>query len=335
MHRTPNRRDLLKGTGLVAAGLALSPFLSRVVRADEGSRKKVLFFTKSAGFQHSVISRMSDDPEKLGWAEKILTDVGAANGFDVTCSKDGTLFTPDNLKQYDIIAFYTTGDLTKDGANPTYEKNAGGKLVANKKVMTKEPGMGDAGKQAFLDAIKGGKGFIGFHCASDTFHSPAYSKQGRNADKLHRDVNEKGQDEFDPYIQMIGGEFLIHGAQQDATLKTIDPKFPGAEALNDAKFVEEWYSLKNFANDLHVILAQDCAGMKGWMYERDPYPETWARMHGEGRVFYTSMGHREDVWTKKEFQDLVVGALNWTSHKIDVDVKPNIETATPGANVKK
>ena len=129
--------------------------------------------------------------------------------------------------------------------------------------------MGDAGKEAFLAAIKDGKGFIGFHCAADTFHSKGYAhgKPGVPVNFL-RDINDKGEDDFDPYIQMLGGEFIIHGAQQKATLKTIDPKFPGAAALDDKKFDEEWYSLKNFQKDLHVIIAQECTGMTGPMYQR-------------------------------------------------------------------
>ena len=55
-----------------------------------------------------------------------------------------------------------------------------------------------------------------------------------------------------------------------------------------------------------MILTQECDAMKGPMYQRKPYPETWARMEGKGRVFYTSMGHREDVWTKPEFQALAL-----------------------------
>jgi uncharacterized protein len=331
MQRNFNRRDLLKNSGLAAAGLALSPFLSSALRAEStpGERKKVLFFTKSSGFQHSSITRNADQPEKLAWAEQILTDLGAKHGFDVTCTKDGKVFLGD-LKQYAIIAFYTTGDLTKDSENP-WNSKAAGNVKGKTADKRPEPGMTDAGKEAFLDAIKNGTGFIGFHSATDTFHSANHHK-GKT--EMLRDVNEKGEDEFDPYIQMIGGEFIIHGKQQNATLKTIDPKFPGAEAFNDKKFVEEWYSLKNFANDLHVILAQDCTGMEGPMYARGTYPETWARMHGQGRVFYTSMGHRENVWEMPEFQNLVAGALNWTSKKIKVDVTPNIQQATPDANVK-
>lgn len=332
MIRQINRRDLLKTSAVAAGGLALSPFLSHAwaQEANEGPRKKVLFFTKSAGFQHSVITRSEKDPEKLAYAEQILTDLGAKHGFDVTCSKDGALFTPDNLKQYDVIAFYTTGDLTRDSDKYGSKKDENGKRVEDRdKILWKEPGMGEAGKTAFLDAIRQGKGFIGFHSATDTFHSP-----GHKTGYLPRDVDEQGKDRFDPYIEMIGGEFAIHGAQQKAILKTIDPKWPGAEAFNNASFVEEWYSLKNFASDLHVILAQDCTGMKGPMYQRGAYPETWAHRYGQGRVFYTSMGHREDVWKRPDFEGLVVGALNWASGRIELDTTPNIDKVTPEANVK-
>lgn len=332
MNHRINRRDLLKTSALAAGGLALSPFLSGALaqEAADGPRKKVLFFTKSSGFQHSVITRSGKDPEKLAYAEQILTDLGGKHGFDVTCSKDGTIFTPENLKQYDVIVFYTTGDLTKDSDKYGTKKDENGKQVEDRgKLLWKEQGMGDAGKAAFLDAIREGKGFMGFHCATDTFHTSGY-KWG----DLPRDVDAQGKDRFDPYIQMIGGEFSAHGAQQKTTLKTIDSKWPGAETFNGEQFVEEWYSLKNFAPDLHVILAQDCSGMDGPMYQRGAYPETWARRYGQGPVFYTSMGHREDVWKRRDFEALVIGALNWTSRRIELEVTPNIEQATPEANVK-
>ena len=66
-------------------------------------------------------------------------------------------------------------------------------------------------------------------------------------------------------------------------------------------------------------------------YDRPPYPATWARMHQKGRVFYTSMGHREDVWTNPIFQTLVTGALRWTTGLVDTDVTPNLEKVTPEA----
>ena len=336
-----NRRDLLKTTGVAAAALSLSHlFTGKGFAAETGARKKILFFTKSSGFQHSTITRKS--ATELAFAEQLLTDFGAKAGFDVTCSKDGSLFTPEYLAQFDALAFYTTGDLTKDsdkyaqvkkmGPDGKLEKDAHGKVIMEKgELLYKEPGMGDAGKAAFLDAVKGGKGFIAFHCGSDTFHGKSHShKPG----EMLRDVTAEGKDEFDPYIQMLGGEFIIHGAQQPALLKVVDTKFPGAAALDGANFPEEWYSLKNFSPDLHVIITQHCEAMKGSMYQRSPYPETWARKHGAGRVFYTSMGHREDVWQKPEYQNLVVDALRWITGEVEADITPNIKEVAPEADPK-
>jgi uncharacterized protein len=133
---------------------------------------------------------------------------------------------------------------------------------------------------------------------------------------------------------MLGGEFIVHGAQQATTMTVADPKFPGAASLapHFSKH-EEWYSLKNFADDLHVILVNETEAMHDKCYERPPYPATWIRKHGKGRVFYTSMGHREDVWTSPQFQSLVVGGINWAVGDMDADTTPNIGKVTPEANV--
>ena len=326
-----NRREILKSAGLTAAAVALSPFFSRLAFAADasGPNKKILFFTKSSGFQHSVIARNPADPDKLAYAEQILTDLGAKNGFDVTCSKDGTLFTSDKLASFDAFIFYTTGDLTQD--SDKYEMVAGpdGKKNVKGKLIHKEQGMGAAGKANLLEAIKNGKGFMALHCGSDTFHG----KGGANKE-LIRDQNEKGEDIFDPYIQMLGGEFIVHGNQQPSTLHCIDANFPGAAALDSTKWNEEWYSLKNFAPDLHVILLQDCEGMKGPMYQRKPFPETWARMHDKGRVFFSSLGHRDEIWKKPEFEGLLVGAMNWTTGRAVADITPNLKQVAPEADPK-
>lgn len=129
---------------------------------------------------------------------------------------------------------------------------------------------------------------------------------------------------------MLGGEFIKHGSQQKATMHVIDPKFPGFENhKEDFALQEEWYSLKEFHDNLHVLLVQETEGMKDNEYKRGPYPATWARMYGQGRVFYTSMGHREDVWTNPLFQDILMGGMSWAVRNVDADVTPNLKTAAP------
>src|SRR6185503_8955012 len=105
LHR---RRDILRASALAAAGIALSPFAGPLLAAESDQpRKRVLFFTKSSGFQHGPVTRPAEDPTKLAYAEQILTAIGAQHGFAVTCSKDGTVFaSPDTYKTYDVFAFY-------------------------------------------------------------------------------------------------------------------------------------------------------------------------------------------------------------------------------------
>ena len=78
---SPTRRELLLAT---SAGLLLRT-LSRTFAQEKGKPKKILFFTKSSGFQHSVIARKGDE---LSLAERILTELGEEHGFEVVASKD-------------------------------------------------------------------------------------------------------------------------------------------------------------------------------------------------------------------------------------------------------
>ena len=71
--------------------------------------------------------------------------------------------------------------------------------------------------------------------------------------------------------------------------------------------------------------------MKGFEYERPKYPATWARKHHKGRVFFTSMGHREDVWQSPRFQELLLGGLSWALGNVDADITPNLQEVAPEA----
>jgi hypothetical protein len=280
-----NRRQMLLASG---AGL-FSGTLGRIDATQKRQPKRVLFFTKSSGFQHSVITRIGNQP---ALAERILTAVGRAYGYEVVASKDGRLFDPDAIGQWDVFVFFTTGDLTTRGTD-------------------RQPPLTPEGKHALLDSIRAGKGFLGLHCASDTFHT-----QG---------------DRIDPYIAMLGGEFLTHGVEQVARLLVTDEGFPGLRPFAPScEVLEEWYALKNMPEDLHVLMAYDTSSMSGRMYQRPNYPMTWLRRHGQGRVFYTSMGHREDVWEDSNYQGLLIGALDVVCGMAKADFTPNVTKVTPG-----
>jgi type 1 glutamine amidotransferase len=289
------RREFVLAGGAAALGLSTLPL--RKTLAGQTRKPKILYFTRSVGYEHSAVAPVDGGPSV---SEQVITELCQREGVDVVATKDGRVFD-EPLDRYDLIAFYTCGDL------------------CNAESKQKTPPMSPGGKRRLLDAVAAGKGFVGFHSAADSFHS----KGDRNAI----------QTEVDPYIAMLGGEFVRHGAQQVATMTVTSPKFPG---LKDAgkrfELNEEWYALKNFAKDLHVILVQETEGMKGDCYQRPPYPATWAHLHGKGRVYYTSLGHRHDIWTNPLCQKIMTGGFSWAMGKVDADITPNVDKAAPKAN---
>ena len=126
--------------------LASSLIVQAEDSAKDGAKKaaRILMVTQSAGFKHGSVTR-KDAP--LSPAERAITDLGVSSGlFRVDCTQDVKKdFTKENLKNYDIVFFYTTGDL------PIPED-------------VREYFLNDWLKQE-------GHGFIGAHSATDTYHN--------------------------------------------------------------------------------------------------------------------------------------------------------------------
>ena len=267
---------------------------------------RVLYFTKSSAFEHSVVKQVNGQPSH---SERVLARLGERNDIVFTFSKDGSLFSPDYLAGFDVLLFYTTGDLLSAGTDG-------------------QPPMTAEGKQALLDAVAEGRGFVGLHSCSDTFHT-GETGDVTLVDRLMRFRNHG--DASDPFIKMLGGEFIGHGPEQTARARVLSPRFPGMETLGDElRLHEEWYSLKEFAPDLHALLLLQTEGMEGSDYQRPPFPIAWARMHGKGRVVFNAVGHREDVWDNAQFQAMVLGAIRWAGKRLDADITPNLADTAPG-----
>jgi len=167
------------------ACLALA--IGLVFSAQEAKKPRILFFSKSSGFEHSVISWKNGQPSH---AEKVLLELGEKHGWDFEFSKDGSKFSKDYLAKFDAVFFYTTGNLLEAGTD-------------------NNPPMSPEGKEALFEFVRAGKGFIGTHSASDTFHTDNESKKGPERYLNHGD-------KADSYVRFLGAEFIKHGAQQIA-----------------------------------------------------------------------------------------------------------------------
>jgi len=125
--------------------LALVPltlFCFTVEPAHAQKKLKALMITQSAGFKHGSVNRRD---KELAPAEVAMIQLGQKMGnLEVHCSQDCAAdFTKENLQNYDLVFFYTTGPLPIAKADLEYFLN-------------------DWLKQK-------GHGFVGFHSASDTF----------------------------------------------------------------------------------------------------------------------------------------------------------------------
>jgi type 1 glutamine amidotransferase len=292
------RREFLQTLAVAGASAAFA-------RNTFAAPKSLLVFTKSSGFEHDVVKQMDGKPSIV---DEAVTDICTKHGFDVHCTKDGGIFDSSDLAKFQAIFFFTTGDLTQTGTD-------------------KNPPMTPQGKQKFLDAIHGGSGFIGSHAAADTFHTQPDPPDLSNRYIAHGDNS-------DPYLRMLGGEFIVHGSTprlQAAKIIIDDAKFPGLEGVKSpVEFTEEWYSLKEFAPDLHVIATLDTQGMTGEPYQRPSYPMTWARMYGQGRVFYTAIGDRPENWRDPFFLNLLDGGIRFAMRDANADLSQNLKAAAPG-----
>ena len=168
-------------------------------------------------------------------------------------------------------------------------------------------------KKAFLDWLKSGKAFIGMHSCTDTFHG------------------------WPAYIEMLGGEFMTHGAQVGVECMNMDPGHPANVKLGKSWVLkqEEIYLMKNYdAAKCHPLLTLD-----KHPNDKTPgdYPISWCKKYGEGRVFYTSIGHREDIWDdetdpgfKREntvemartYQGHILGGIKWAMGLEPDQIKP-------------
>src|SRR5262245_61910390 len=105
---------------VIVAGLSINLAASRA----EDRPHKLLFYNRSAGFQHSVVQVKDGMP---CYAETILRPICEKRHWELVSTKDGSIFTPENIATFDAFLFYTTGDLT----DPDDKNHDGGKPMSN------------------------------------------------------------------------------------------------------------------------------------------------------------------------------------------------------------
>ena len=160
-------------------------------------------------------------------------------------------------------------------------------------MTTGELPLDDSQKADLMSFIKeDGKGFLGAHNATDTFYK------------------------WPEFGEMIGGYFDGHPWNQVLATITVTDRstpitshFPASIQLTD-----EIYQIRDFPRDkVRLLMTLDMTRIdrsaKG--VKHDAVPITWIRDYGKGRVFYCGLGHRTEVWERKDIRQMWVEAVKW------------------------
>jgi type 1 glutamine amidotransferase len=257
--------------------------------AQAPAPKRLLFLTHAGLYKHT----------SLGPAEQAVAELGQTGGFDVTTVEgykqdasalDLTFLTPQYLAGFDGLMLMTNGNLP----------------------------LTDPQKKALLDFVASGKGFIGAHCAALTLYNyPAFGEMlggyYRRSIRQNAIAVLEVEDRTHPATRMLGDswplvdEFYLFGtAPWDASRPkdNIDVLFGNRIPMA-------------FSRDrVHVLLSLDTSktNITGFpdVVPGGDYPQAWWREYGKGRSFYTSLGHRDDIWAHDPvFRAHILGGIRW------------------------
>lgn len=169
--------------------------------------------------------------------------------------------------------------------------------------------MTDAQKRALIEFVRNGKGFGGAHSATDTFY------------------------QWPEYGELIGARFNGHPWVQSARVEVEDPAHPASAPVAPSfEMVEEYYQFRGFSRARsRVLMTLDTRTIDLTKPDANPntvdFPVAWAHPFGQGRVFYTALGHFDETWRDARFQATLERALLWLTGQ-----EPGV--ATPGGEPK-
>ena len=156
-----------------------------------------------------------------------------------------------------------------------------------------ELALSDAQKRELLEYVRGGGGFGASHSASDTFYT------------------------WPEYGELLGAYFDGHPWVQEVAIDVEDPDHPVTRGLPSSfRLVEEVYQHRALDRaKVRVLLTLDTRtvnlGAPGVNRTDGDFALAWVRSYGRGRVFYTALGHFDEVFRDARVQLLLRQALDW------------------------
>jgi uncharacterized protein len=158
-------------------------------------------------------------------------------------------------------------------------------------------------KEALLQFVRDGHGFVGAHVALTAFES------------------------WPEFLELIGGRFDQHPIVGPGTIVNESPDFPATRHFPSSfAFNDEFYQPKELSREkVDVLLRLDLTNVppNPALHLRGDYPLAWAKTYGKGRVFFSSFGHASSVWDIRDVQQMYFEAIRWALGLTDAEPKPH------------
>ncbi len=255
---------------LLLLPLALLTLASIVQAADEPRPIKLLIITGDQYHDWKATSKALQ--EILSVKGRAVVDVTTAPSKDLTT---------ENLAKYDVLLL-------------NYNDTPKG---------SEESKWSDANKEAFLSAIKGGKGLVVYHYASSAFVKPNWVE----------------------FEKVVGGWRTqgFHGPKHEFTVKTTAEKHPISEGLVSSfhHAIDELYQNSMIPSGATVLATAYSDPNKPKGTGKDE-PVTWVNMYGKGRVYNNALGHDVIALEDPALQAWLRRGVEWAATgKVTPDVK--------------
>ncbi len=169
-------------------------------------------------------------------------------------------------------------------------------------------------KQGLIDFVRSGKGIIGLHAATDCFYN------------------------WPEFGELMGGYFDGHPWNETVTIRLDEPGHVLNAAFGGKPFeiADEIYQFKQpYSRDkLRVLLSIDTGRTDmtrpGIKRTDGDFAVSWVRNYGLGRVFYCSLGHREEIfWNPLVLRHYLAG-IQFALGDLPADAVPSAQLRPSG-----
>jgi type 1 glutamine amidotransferase len=154
---------------------------------------------------------------------------------------------------------------------------------------TTDSTLSDEQLDGLLSFVEAGGGYAGVHCASD----------------LTATVDGHRDEPVPELRDMIGGHFLRHPSQTTFAVKVAYSHHPVSADLDDFQVWDEPYVV-DYDDDVTVLARMDHP-------EVGDAPVSWVTEYGDGRVFYSSLGHDYPAHVNDGAQALLQNGVRWAA----------------------